>query len=94
MGFSRQEYWSGWNFLLQGNLPNPGIEPESPALQANSTIWATGEDSKVKIKKIKIQWIPFIEIKKPSKTTLDIFPLAQMYLEKVKNMDQKETLLT
>ena len=36
MGFSRQEYWSGLPVLLQGNLPDPGIEPGSPALQADS----------------------------------------------------------
>ena len=35
-GFSRQEYWSGLPFPSQENLPNPGIEPGSPALQANS----------------------------------------------------------
>ena len=33
MGFSRQEYWSA---ILQGNLPDPGIEPTSPALQVDS----------------------------------------------------------
>ena len=32
MGFSRQEYWMGCHFLLQGDLPEPGIEPGSPAL--------------------------------------------------------------
>ena len=32
MGFSRQEYWSGSPFLPPGDLPNPGIEPMSPAL--------------------------------------------------------------
>ena len=31
MEFSRQEYWSGLPFLLQGILPNPGIKPASPA---------------------------------------------------------------
>ena len=39
MGFSRQEYWSGFTYLAPGNLPNPGIEPMSPAppaLQAES----------------------------------------------------------
>ena len=36
MGFSRQEYWSGLPFPSPGNLPNPGIEPRSPALQADS----------------------------------------------------------
>ena len=38
MGFSRQEYWSGWPFPPPGNLPNPGIEPRSPALQADSLL--------------------------------------------------------
>ena len=32
MGFSRQEYWSGFPFLSPGDLPNPGIEPRSPTL--------------------------------------------------------------
>ena len=36
MGFSRQEYWSGLPCLHPGDLPNPGIEPRSPALQADS----------------------------------------------------------
>ena len=31
MGFPRQEYWSGLPFPPQGDLPDPGIEPESPA---------------------------------------------------------------
>ena len=33
MGFSRQEYWSGLPFPSPGDLPNPGIEPGSPALR-------------------------------------------------------------
>ena len=36
MGFSRQEYWSGLTFLSPGNIPDAGIEPRSPALQADS----------------------------------------------------------
>ena len=36
MGLSRQEYWSGLPFPSPGGLPNPGIEPESPTLQADS----------------------------------------------------------
>ena len=35
MGFSRQEYWSGLPFPSPGDLSNPGIEPGSPALQAD-----------------------------------------------------------
>ena len=34
MEFSRQEYWSGLSFLSPGVLPNPGIEPTSPAFPA------------------------------------------------------------
>ena len=36
MGFSRQEYWSGLPFPSPGYLPDPGIEPRSPALQADA----------------------------------------------------------
>ena len=36
MGFSRQEYWSGLPFPSPGDLPDPGIELRSPALQADS----------------------------------------------------------
>ena len=35
MGFSRQECWSGLPFPSPGDLPDPGIEPGSPALQAD-----------------------------------------------------------
>ena len=42
MGFSRQEYWSGLQFPSPGDLPDPGIEPGSPALQADRrfNLWA------------------------------------------------------
>ena len=36
MEFSRQEYWSRLPFPSPGDLPNPGIEPRSSTLQANS----------------------------------------------------------
>ena len=36
MGFPRQEYWRGLPFPFPGDLPNPGVEPESPALQTDS----------------------------------------------------------
>ena len=35
MEFSRPEYWCGWPFPPPGDLPNPSIEPRSPALQAD-----------------------------------------------------------
>ena len=36
MGFSRQEYWSGLPFPSPGDLPDPGIKPGSPTLQADA----------------------------------------------------------
>ena len=36
MGFSRQEYWSGLPFPSPGDLPDPGIKPRSPTLQADA----------------------------------------------------------
>ena len=38
MGFHKQEYWSGWPLPPPGDLPDPGIEPGSPALQADSLL--------------------------------------------------------
>ena len=38
MGFSRQEYWSELSLPSPGDLPDPGTEPESPAMQANSLL--------------------------------------------------------
>ena len=38
MEFSRQEYWNGLPFPLPEDHPNPGIEPRSPALQADTLL--------------------------------------------------------
>ena len=38
MGFSRQEYWSGLPFPSPGDIPDPGIVPRSPTLQADALI--------------------------------------------------------
>ena len=38
MEFSRPEYWSGYPFPSPGDLPNPGVEPRSPTLQADSLL--------------------------------------------------------
>ena len=39
MEFSRQEYWHGLPYPSPGDLPDPGIEPRSPALQADSLLF-------------------------------------------------------
>ena len=49
MGFSKLEYWSGLPCPPPGDLPDPGIEPRSPTLQADSTIWATRESQNMSI---------------------------------------------
>ena len=38
IGFSRQEFWSELPFPSPGDLPDPGIEPRSPALQADTLL--------------------------------------------------------
>ena len=38
MGFSREEYWSGLPFPPPGDPPSPGVEPGSPALQADALL--------------------------------------------------------
>ena len=38
MGFPSQEYWRGLPFPSTGDLPNPGIEPGSPALQTDALL--------------------------------------------------------
>ena len=51
MGFSRQEYWSGLPFPSQGDLPDPGIEPRSPALEADAlTSEPPGKPLKMRVK--------------------------------------------
>ena len=63
MEFSRQEYWSRVPFPTPGDLPNPGIKPRSPALQADSLLTEPPEKPKL---------IDFIKIKNCStKETCD-----------------------
>ena len=54
--FSRQEYWNGSPFPSPGDLPDPGIESGSPALQADSlpseTPGKSNPDGKILISKI------------------------------------------
>ena len=54
MGFSRQEYWSGLPFPSPGDLPDPGIEPGSPALEADAlTSEPPGKVVEVTLKQLK-----------------------------------------
>ena len=68
MGFSRQEHWSGLPFPSPGDLPDPGIEPRSPALQADTltseppekTYWSP-ESLQMVITAIKLKDACFLE---------------------------------
>ena len=56
--FSRQEYWSGLPFPSPGDLPNPGIEPGSPALWADAfTVWESNS---------QILWMTYLFSKQES----------------------------
>ena len=59
MGFPRQECWSGLPFPSPGDLPNPGIEPRSPALQADSLLSSTVEAVKYFPSSIVFICLPF-----------------------------------
>ena len=52
MGFSRQEYWSRLPFPSPGDLPNPGIELRSPALQEGALLSEPPGKPKVKVKSL------------------------------------------
>ena len=54
IGFPRQEYWSGLPFTPPGDLPDSGIKPGSPALQADSllTVMREAQIGKEKVKQL------------------------------------------
>ena len=53
-GFSRQDYWSGLPFYSRGDLPDPGMEPQSPTQQADSlSTEPPGEPIKIEKRKSK-----------------------------------------
>ena len=60
MGFSRQEYWSGLPFPSPGDLPDPGIEHRSPALQADALTSEPPGKPEIKIEGGKIELMPKI----------------------------------
>ena len=63
MGFSRQEYWSSLPFPSPRDLPNPGIEPISPALQAEAfTVWTTRETFIIKYQFSSVQLLSHVRL--------------------------------
>ena len=61
MGFSRQEYWSGLPFPSPGDLPDPGIEPRFPALEADALTSEPPGKHKGTIKTPAVAWSPWGE---------------------------------
>ena len=60
MGFSRQEYWSGLPFPFPGDLPDPGMEHGSPALQADCSLSHQGsprQNTEILITKYNFKFI-------------------------------------
>jgi len=58
IGLSQQEYWSGLPFPPPGDFPNSETEPTSPALQADSFHWATGEAPSPSKKTLNLEIYP------------------------------------
>ena len=69
MEFSRQEYWSGWPIPFPWVLPDPGIEPRSPVLQADSSPFATSRKTQAQGVTGKFRFIGLLYLQK-SRVTL------------------------
>ena len=77
LGFPRQEYWSRLPFPSLGDLPELGIEPQAPTLQADfSTVWTTREARIVPLHIVFSKWREF-----------NWFPSSKLFLSCDANMD-------
>ena len=54
MEFSRQEHWSGLPFPSPGDLPDPGVEPVSPTLQADAFTCLSHQGSSSQVLKVRM----------------------------------------
>ena len=80
MGFSRQEYWNGLPFPSPGDLPDPGIEPRSPALQTDAL---PSEPPRKPICRLHIwKFIYLIKFICKTKSTLGVFPWLSMEMHR------------
>ena len=58
VGFSRQEYWTGWPCPPPGDLPDPGMEPTSPGIFFKTVmdIFFSWVDLKLRLRKLETTW--------------------------------------
>ena len=78
LGFSRQEYWSGLPFLSPGDLPDPGVEPASPAL-AGGFFTAEPPEKPINMCMCVLRNI-YINLKKPMCPDLHLLPYLSVPL--------------
>ena len=78
-GFSRQEYWSGLPFPFPGDVPDPGLEPVSPALAGGFfTTEPPGKPSSGPYTThiISSRWIHFYSIRKKRNSLVGHMPIS------------------
>ena len=93
MGFSRQEYWSGLPFPSPGHLPNPGVEPGSPALQADFLLTELPGESFVYLQNVKggLPFQPSLQV--PLLYLPSVFKFHKLELFEPKNLCLKQSYL-
>ena len=82
MGFSRREYWNGLPFPSPEDLSDPGIEPWSPALQADSLPFELQGNPQVLIryiKKLELRWCMLIKLTVSPFCSIYIFRIIMLY---------------
>ena len=73
VGFSKQECWSGLPFPSPGDFPDPGIEPGSPAMQADALPWEPSGNPSTK-------WISFTKACAfPQGSNLDLLTRSTLF---------------
>ena len=80
MGFARQEYWSGLPFPSPGDLPDPGIEPVSPALEDRFFFFLTTEPLGKPNPGMTIQLTSFFFNQQNSEEYFKIFFTTQIFV--------------
>ena len=93
-GFARQEYWSGLPDPSPGDLSDPRVNPSSPALQAESIIWATSSAIVINILLLSVTlWIWWFLITPSLSPFVPSKPLTHKFLQVVFSFSPLSSLL-